>query len=352
LNNEIFITIIITIYNKEKFIFDCLKSICSQKDKNFKLIIIDDGSNDASVSICKSYCIDDIDYTLILQSHKGVSYTRNIGLKLAKTKYILFVDGDDIIDKNTIKILNNIILNKSYDLVMFGIFHVLPNLQIVNKITFPNSEYENFSQISNDIVGLFDSGLMYSVCNKLFKIQIIKEKNIEFKNIDFGEDLYFVCDYLLNCHSMINISQCLYLYLQHTSFSLSKKYREDLFEIRKKEYLRLCNFFCVIGHYNDDYAREFLSRRYIERIVGCIENESSIFNKKKLSQKIKKINYIIADPATQNSARLAKLKSLNMKLLIFPIRHKLTYIAFMSGLVMTIVKNNCPRLFSWLKSNR
>jgi len=352
LNNEILITIIITVYNKEKFIFDCLKSVCSQKDKNFKLIIIDDGSDDDSVSICKNYHIDSIDYILILQSHKGISYARNIGLKLVKTKYILFVDGDDIIDENTIKILNNILLSKDYDLVMFGIFHVLPNLQVVNKITFPNSKYENFIQISKNIVGLFDSGLMYSVCNKLFKTHIIKEKNIKFKSIDFGEDLYFVCDYLLNCRSMINISQCLYLYLQHTSSSLSKKYREDLFEIRKKEYLKLCNFFCETGHYNDYYAWEFLSRRYIERIVGCIENESSIFNKKRLSQKIKKINYIITDVTTQKSIKLAKLKSLNMQLLVFPIRHKLTYITFISGLFMTIIRNNCPKLFNWLKSNR
>ena len=100
------ITIVVTVYNKEKYIKKCLKSIFNQTDPAFELIIIDDQSTDNSFKICKRYC-NSLGYKVATQTHSGPAAARNTGIALVDRDYIFFVDGDDYIAPNSIEVLSN-----------------------------------------------------------------------------------------------------------------------------------------------------------------------------------------------------------------------------------------------------
>ena len=104
------ISIIIPVYNIEKYISNSIKSIINQTDKDFEVIIIDDGSTDNSIAIAQKLLKNtNINYKIIKQKNSGVSAARNTGIKHSNSNYIYFLDGDDFIDNKTIEILKKIL---------------------------------------------------------------------------------------------------------------------------------------------------------------------------------------------------------------------------------------------------
>ena len=347
--NKARITIVVTVYNKEKWIKRCLKSIFDQTDPNYELIIIDDQSTDNSLKICRRYC-KSLKYKIVTQAHAGPSSARNKGVGLCKSDYIFFVDGDDYIASNTIEILNQTI-DSSPELVVFGINHALEDGHILMNTQLPKKSYANKEEIRNDIVSLWDSNLMYSSCNKLFLLDVIQKNELFFKNKDFGEDLTFVCDFTRCCNSIVTVNQCLYTYREHRLSSQSKKIRDDLFEIRKDEFYELHRYFYDMEALNKD-AVEYISRRYVERVIGCIENEASIWNHKSVINKYKMIRMIVEDNTVQESIKYAELRSRKMKMLTWLVKNKMPHLLFEVGMLISIVKNGFPKLFMILKMHR
>ena len=97
------VSIIVPIYNKEKYLFECLNSLCEQTYSNIEIILINDGSTDATLDICEECASKDQRIKIITQKNSGVSHSRNVGLKNASGSYIAFVDADDYVDRNFIK---------------------------------------------------------------------------------------------------------------------------------------------------------------------------------------------------------------------------------------------------------
>lgn len=121
MNSTRLLSIIVTFYNNEKYVKQCLDSIISQLHNNMELIIIDDGSKDKSISFIKD-CITGISNAYFFSiNNSGISFARNFGIKKAVGKYIMFIDGDDYIIDNALAKINNYINKKSFDLLTFKI---------------------------------------------------------------------------------------------------------------------------------------------------------------------------------------------------------------------------------------
>ena len=99
------VSVIIPIYNAEKFLSLCLESIINQTYKNLEIVLVNDGSLDNSIEICRQYAERDNRIKIIDDKNRGVSYARNKGIEKATGQYILFIDSDDIVKKNYIDIL-------------------------------------------------------------------------------------------------------------------------------------------------------------------------------------------------------------------------------------------------------
>ena len=103
--DEKLVSIIIPIYNSEKYLKKCIDSILEQKYNNLEIILINDGSTDNSGKICDRLAIEDKRIKVIHKLNEGVSIARNKGLEMAKGEYIFFIDSDDYIDENIISLL-------------------------------------------------------------------------------------------------------------------------------------------------------------------------------------------------------------------------------------------------------
>lgn len=115
------VTVIIPVYNSEKYIGKCIESVINQTYKNIKILLINDGSTDKSKEILGKYRSEYENIEVINQNNKGVAVTRNEAIMKVNTKYLMFIDNDDFIDSNYIETYINSAEENNYDIVMGGI---------------------------------------------------------------------------------------------------------------------------------------------------------------------------------------------------------------------------------------
>ena len=115
-----FFSVIVPVYNAEKTLRRCLDSILRQTFSDYEVILVDDGSKDSSLDICKSYCAKDKRFSVLHQENSGVSKARNRGLDSAKGNYICFVDSDDTITSDYLEQVNNAATAQKTDAIFIG----------------------------------------------------------------------------------------------------------------------------------------------------------------------------------------------------------------------------------------
>ena len=194
------ISVIIPIYNAENCLDRCIQSIISQTYTNFELILIDDGSSDNSLNICKKYAKENKQIVVISQKNHGVSSARNLGIKTAKNEWITFIDADDYVERDYIECLcENITDEKT--LIIQGLKQVNIKGEEIKKIEFENTTLTDTEiQKAFDEHEIFEYG--YTVA-KLYNLNIIKKHDIKFdEQISYSEDMLFMLEYILNCDTI------------------------------------------------------------------------------------------------------------------------------------------------------
>lgn len=177
-------SIIIPMYNVEKYIERCLNSVLNQTlDKsNFEVILIDDGSPDNSAKVAEKIIKEYNNCTIISQENKGLGGARNTGIEHAQGKYLLFLDSDDYFYKNALELLSKNINDE--DIIEYTYAVVDDNSELsIN--TFEKTSYENgYSYILN-------SKSVNSACNKAYKLSFLNQNKLRFKERIYGEDIEF-----------------------------------------------------------------------------------------------------------------------------------------------------------------
>lgn len=194
------VSIIVPIYNTEKFLKKCLFSIQNQTYKDFEVIMVDDGSEDSSAKLAKEFEIEDKRFKLITQKNCGVSVARNNGLSIAIGDYILFIDSDDWIESQMLEILISNLEKSESDISCCqydrGINGVIDDYEIWSK----DQTIESF---------LIHQKFNGSLVNKLIKRSVIG--NIRFNiNIKYGEDALFLWKVLMNINRIVITNKVLY----------------------------------------------------------------------------------------------------------------------------------------------
>ncbi|MED7788021.1 glycosyltransferase family 2 protein [Francisella sp. 19X1-34] len=190
------ITIIIPIYNVEKYLRRCINSVITQTYENLEIILVNDGSTDNSLVICQQYEKEDSRIKVINKKNGGLSSSRNAALDICTGKYISFIDGDDFIDSNFIEKLYTEIIASEADVTISSIDR-----------TSSDKVKENNHRIRKEFMGyqvleqFFLQEISSSVCDKLYKRELIVEHR--FKENLFLEDIEFNSKVLLNAHKAV-----------------------------------------------------------------------------------------------------------------------------------------------------
>ena len=222
------VSIIVPVYNSEKFLKNSIESVLEQTYKNIELILIDDGSTDNSLEVCNNFRLKDERVKIISTENKGVSNARNLGIKNAQGKYIMFCDSDDLYHKKYIQIMVESLELANSELGICQYHKFKENIDIKKLRSINNTtNYKDKDEIFNFI--LFDEKLSGYVWNKIFIREIIIKNNLYFDClIDEIEDLYFVVQYLKYVKKVTKIEEQLYFYrdnpqsIMNQSFNLKK----------------------------------------------------------------------------------------------------------------------------------
>lgn len=197
--NEITLSVIVPVYNGEDTLERCIQSIVKQTYKDFELLIVNDGSGDASLAIAKRYEEQDKRVIVLSQENKGVSAARNYGIQKARGKWITFVDADDYLDIHCFDIAFGNEKINLVELVLWDRIDIYRNRQEEKRI-FVDDEWKHNS-IKDLVEKVFynrNGNLeICSVCGRLFRSDIIEQNEIRFDEaVRLGEDMIFMLDYL------------------------------------------------------------------------------------------------------------------------------------------------------------
>lgn len=206
------VNIIVSVYNAGKYLDRCLESLVQQTVKNIQIILVDDGSMDDSLSICRKWALKDSRITVVEQENCGVSAARNKGLSIASGEFILLLDSDDWLATNTVEELLKEQKKSCADCVVFGFKQTSGNIWAPAE----DKLYDTLHDLKNDFPYWLNTELLSSSVNKLYKKSLIKE--LYPVDMAFGEDLLFSLDYLEQCSSVSFIKAPLY---QHEVFNVS-----------------------------------------------------------------------------------------------------------------------------------
>lgn len=210
------ISIIVPVYNMQKFLPDCIESIRKQTYRNLEIILINDGSTDNSGQICDELSKRDSRIVVIHKENGGVSSARNIGLKVANGQYIGFVDPDDWIDSTMFENLMKNIIKYQAEISICGYYKENRKGEILNNLPLSQQIVElNSTEALNSIIDL--NGFRGFLCNKLFSVDILKKKPYIFldEQIYFCEDLLFCCESFCKANTIIFDTTPYYHYIIH-----------------------------------------------------------------------------------------------------------------------------------------
>ena len=204
------ISVIVPVYNVENYLSKCLDSLLKQTFDDFEIILINDGSTDNSLNIINQY--KDKRIKLINKKNEGQAIARNFGIKKASGEFIMFVDSDDYVDKDILKISYNNAIQANADIVCFDSYLVADGIIENNQIKKIKSDDDKKNFILNQ------SG----PCFMLIKTNIIKDNNLFFPKLNAYEDIALVPSYGLFAKKIIFINDKLYYYVIRSGSTMNQ----------------------------------------------------------------------------------------------------------------------------------
>ncbi|PGZ75799.1 glycosyltransferase family 2 protein [Bacillus sp. AFS029637] len=323
------ISVVVPIYNAEKKIDKCINSILNQTFEDLELILVNDGSSDGSLDICRKYEKLDRRIIVINKNNEGSIPTRKKGIEVSSSEYVMFVDADDWIDRRMVEILYKHSIESSADITVCNTYKVLGNGMLIKKKNkseyFDNNRIYDKEEIRQELVVAYFWGHPFpaSLFAKLYKRKILESCGGYLGKIHFlGEDLFYNLEMFIKSNRVTIIDETLYYYRMG---GLTSKYMPYLFEdmvngyqiqkeVINKYYLdtkqeqyngisiMLLNTFktCLYNLFNSNlsevHIRELIEE-YVsnEKVIECLHNEGSrdYFSKEYLEAiKYKNIEYL------------------------------------------------------------
>ncbi len=295
-------SVIIPLYNCEKYINNCLESIVNQDYKNLEIIVINDGSTDKSIDIVKKYMLNDKRIKLFNNENHGVSFTRNFGVNIATGDYIHFVDADDIVENGLYYFSNKLLSNKKYDFIRFNyVFNNNGNKIKNNEYKFKEDIQVNKNFIKKNIINkILDEKLKAYVWQLIIKNENIPKFSEKLKIL---EDEKFCLELYFQSNSGYITNKAFYSYNISNVNSATKSYSKILVmmnnmleankEIKKILYKNIDNPTIALSIFDTRMAHSYSN--YLEILINHSKKYKESINKFKENCSGKKLKKIFSN---------------------------------------------------------
>lgn len=270
---KIIISVVVPVYNAEKNIKQCIESILTQKYRQFELILIDDGSTDRSLEICRQYSERDARIRVYHQNNSGVGAARNAGIRMAKGRYLMFVDSDDYLDPD---MLSDGVKHMESGCGLFisgTLMEYYKDITIEKTVEYRGKEKE---YTTKELLEAFNKEYpllcIGGPCSKLFVTSILQDTECCFDTeMTVSEDGLFCQEYISRINRVSFSDKCFYHYRRGNDESLWSRYTPMLYEYQRKAYGRMRSLMNKLMCSEDSLAR--FEGLYFDIMIGCIQNE-------------------------------------------------------------------------------
>ena len=355
MNENPLVSIVIPVYNTEKFLAQCVLSITKQTYRNLEIILIEDGSTDTSGVLCDQLAADDERICVFHRQNGGVAAARNLGIDKASGKYVLFLDADDWLDMDAIGSLVAYAEDNKVEVVKFNYVREFKDKQLVKKNTFLEERVlrgEECLEVCRQVLGLVGKELAHpenmnylAPCwGMLFERALLLRANARFTNIwevgSFEDGLFNVCVFL-HVTSFAYVDKAYYHYRKYNANSETSGYRKDyiqkrinLARILKRKIEEENRWNCFCEAYNNRVVHATM-----EIALNALTSEGSMF------AKYEEIRTVLHHPVFMEAYKSFSLRYLGLKwkVYFFCIKHSLTLPTFViTVIIMKLMKRGTP----------
>lgn len=292
------ISIILPVYNVEKYIEKAVKSVVQQTYTNFELLVINDGTKDNSIQKIEKF-VTDSRIKILHKENGGLSDARNYGLERAQGDYIYFIDSDDWIEPNLLTLCIDKIEKESVDVVVFGYFldtedkngNLISTSQVIHEHNEINLNNSNSNMSDNTI------GLLGYAWNKLYSSSFLKKHNFKFeKGVSLVEDILFNTQVFTFIDTIHFVNVPLYHYSNRPVETLIKTFHKNSFELYLKKNESLKPF---LSYWKVNSKNNFLANSLLLGMRYCTNNLFAFKNELSERQKYNYLKSMIIHPETQ-----------------------------------------------------
>lgn len=351
-NQKPFVSIIMPVYNAEKYLEKSVTCVLNQTFTNIELILINDSSIDSSKEICQKYQNKDERVKFIdLEVNGGAGNARNKGIENAKGIYISFVDADDEIDLDLYEKAVEATKNATIDMVVWGMtelyFNKKDELNSKNIVSAGECLWQGKKALCEGALELEAKTLFGYQCNKLYKLSIIRENEISFEKVILYEDFFFTLRFAEKINSMISIPSNGYYYYKRFNDSITTRYVPEYFELSRRRILEMYNF-CKKENVIIQ-AQLVLGNIYMRYILSAAmrnEDKRSGLSKR---EKVFWFSERNKDRLYREITKECAINSTVLKILKRFIDNEKYFMCIMMGKAVYIVKTMGPLLFAKIK---
>lgn len=355
------VSVIIPAYNVERYVEAAVQSVLDQTLVDIEVLVVDDGSRDATGTILDRMAQTDPRLIVLHVANGGAPAARNLAIDRARGRYLVFVDADDECAPHMLETLTALMQRDGCELAISG-FEIVTTTGYGNGDDSTDDTFVETKQVADGVFAnasafhhaspeLFDNNMLYPPWNKMFLASRLRELNIRYRDV-FWDDFPFVLDYIRDVERVSVTSEPLYRFFRRRADSETARYRDGVFEKRETENDWMRELYAHWNMADDAVADEMVSRRYIERLVGCVANECSPKNPRSFREKRAEVARMLASPAVKPSLASARPRSTKMKLMLIPYRMGNATLCLLSGMFIEWVRGVAPTLFAKLKAHR
>lgn len=334
------VSIVVPVYNVEKYLDRCVDSLVNQTYSNLQIILVDDGATDTSGSICDSWELKDKRIKVIHKSNGGLASARKVGFEVCKGEYVSFIDSDDYLEPTYIEELYNDLQKNGSDIAVCGYYlddeSNITKIDIVNnKTIFQKSDFLNRLVLPNIYpLNTDETALPNFLWLKLFKKDIITNECFVSEREVYTEDLFFNIKAYMNCNKVSFIDKPLYHYCMNST-SLTNVYRNNKYKMERK---RLDKILEVMNRY-DIYDQKRICYTVARMIWGCIDNAYKLGSFKKFKEELTSLmndDQIRSFPVKTIMRNL----SISEKVYYCCYKSKFLFVAYLYKKVIEVVQRN------------
>lgn len=294
-------SVIIPIYNVEKYLDRCMKRVLNQTLEDIEIILVDDGSPDKCPRMCDDYAASDPRVKVIHKENQGLGLARNSGIEIAQGEYITFLDSDDYIDENAYEAIYNRMREAKADACVFSYIDKKDSGEEIPRVNpLGDAVITGEAVLNTVLLGMLgaeptyykDTYIGMSVWKCVYSKKIIDKHKLRFcsERELISEDIIFQMAFFPHASIVVTMKDTFYYYCENgSSLSLTKKYSSDKFERYKKLYLEQLRQLVNLGM--EKYGSQRVARNFLGNTRVCLKQiaANASINKKEKKKLIKQI---------------------------------------------------------------